>query len=191
MQQLLDQKQQPRGVVFRIVEDIFLLCALFHCLRLERRPEIAGGHAIKSMRCFAEALAQAARWKGEQSADGFNAELKKYIAELGFDIQTIERYRVCAAALFGGIAKDRNPFFRFGDGVTAEAREAERKIRRESLDAQIFMYGVSPFQRRSIETLQAGAVQPKDARLFSRWLNFRSKPPERMSKTIKVFFTYS
>ena len=111
MQQLLDQKQQPRGVVFRIVENIFLSCALFHCLRLERRPEIAGGHAVKSMCCCAEALAQPARRKGEQSADGFNAELKKYIAELGFDIQAIERHRACAAALFGGIAKDRNPLF--------------------------------------------------------------------------------
>ena len=70
----------------------FLPRRLFGRARFERRPEIAGGHAVKPMRLLAEALAQSARRQRQQAADGFDAELEKRIAKLGLDVQTIERH---------------------------------------------------------------------------------------------------
>ena len=107
MKQLLDEKQQPRSVALGIVEKIFLPGRLFGRARFERRPEIAGGHAIKPMRFLAEALAQPARRQRQQTADGFDAELEQRIAKLGLDVQAIERHIARRVALFGGIAKNR------------------------------------------------------------------------------------
>src|SRR4026209_2673198 len=93
MKQLLDQKQQPRSVIVRLVEQIFLPRRLFDHARFERRPEIAGGHAIEAMRLFAEALAQPSRRQRKQGADGFDTELEQRVTKLGLDIQAIERHR--------------------------------------------------------------------------------------------------
>src|SRR5919109_2240651 len=100
MQQLLDQKQQPRAVLFRIVENIFLPDRLVRRAGLKRRPEIAGSHAVEAMRFFAEALAQPARRQSEQAADGFYSELEKRIAEISVEIQTVERDFLCPLLLF-------------------------------------------------------------------------------------------
>ena len=96
-----------------------------------------------------------------------------------------------ATVFLGGIAKDRDPLFRFGDGIAAEAREADGKIGGESARAQILVYGVGPFLRRGVEMLQAGAVEPKDAGFLRRRFDFGSKAHEMTSQFGYGFFTFS
>src|ERR687891_353420 len=175
MKQLFDQKQQPDRVIFGIVENVFLYRRLIRRAWFERRPQIAGSHAVKTMRLFAETFAQSSRRERKQGADSFHAELEKRIAKLGLDVQAAQRHFARDALFLSGIAKNRDAFFRLDDGIAAEAREADRKIYCESLRPQIFVNGIGPLSRRSVEALQPGAIQPKDAGLFSRRLDFGSK----------------
>ncbi len=91
------------------------------------------------MRLFAKTFTQSARRERKQSADGFDTELQKRVTELGLDVQSTQRHFARDALLLGEIAKDRDAFFRFSDGIAAEAREADRQIYYESLRAIAFL----------------------------------------------------
>src|SRR5215204_1872687 len=92
MEELLDQKQQPRAVALGIIEENFLARRFQWHARRQRRPQFAGGHAVQMMSLFAEAFAQPARRQGQKRADGGYTELEKRIAKLGLDVQTLERH---------------------------------------------------------------------------------------------------
>ena len=153
MKQLLDQKQKPRGIVLGIVENIFLPGRLFGRLRFERRPKIAGCHAVKPVRLLAETLAQSAWRQGQQAADGFDAELEQHIAERGLDVQAVEWHFARGDVFLGAIAKDRDSLSRLGDGIAAEARETDSEIGGESARTQIAVHGVSPLLWRTVKML--------------------------------------
>ena len=61
VEQLLDEKEQPRSVIFRIVEDTVLPHRLLGLVGMERRPEIAGSHAVETICLRPETLAQSHR----------------------------------------------------------------------------------------------------------------------------------
>ena len=191
MEQLLDQKQQPDAVALGVVEN-YRLARRFHWrVRRQRRPQFAGSHAVETMSFLAETLAQPARRQGQQRADGGDAELEQRIAKLGLDIQTVERHGAGRLPFFSGVAKDGDPRFGFGDRIAAEAAETDGEIGIESLGAEILLYDAGPLFGRSIETLQAAAVQPKDARLLRRRLDLGSKAQQPLGQFAKRFFTLS
>ncbi len=142
------------------------------------------------MRFLAEALAQSARRKRKQVADGVDAELEKRVAELGLDVQTVEENFLRGGALPGGIAKDRDVLRRPGNGIAAEAREAGRQIYDKPLRAKIPVNGFGPLLRRSVESLQAGAVEPKNAGLVRRRLDFGGKRHQTMRQFTHDFFYF-
>ena len=173
MEQLLDQKQQPGAVALGVVEN-YRLARRFHWrVRRQRRPQFAGSHAVETISFLAETLAQPARRQGQQRADGGDAELEQRIAKLGLDVQTVERHSAGRLSFFSGIAKDGDPRLGFGDRIAAEAAETDGEIGIESLGCEILLYDAGPLFGRSIETLQAAAVQPKDAGLLRRRLDLR------------------
>ena len=181
MEQLFDQKQQPGAVALSVIENSRLPRRFHRHARRQRRPQIAGGHAVQTMGLFAKALAQPARRQGQQRADGGDAELEQRIAKLGLDVQTVERHGAGRLLFLDCIAKDGDSRFRLGDRITAEAAETDGEIGVKTLSGEILLHGAGPLLGRSIEALQARTVQPKDAGLLRRRLDLGSKTHQPLS----------
>ena len=146
-----------------IVEEFLLTNGFAQGTGVDGGPIFVLGEAVKLVGSRAEAFANTGGREVDESADGADAEFVEFLAECGFEFESVDRDLAGVVTFFFGVSEAEVLAGGFGTGIGSEAGPADGD------DAFEFLFGESladlfgPVLEGREDVLEAGGVEPEDA----------------------------